>query len=147
MPRHIFALEAFKLTVLGVGICTLGRAGPLWTCCAVGIGFGAHALASLGMVRLFDGIPLRSTVGSMVPAAVASLVMALAVLAMRSALQLSPALTLPLEIGTGALVYFLTASVVARDAVRDLTARLKEALRHESPQTTGDVSSRAAESQ
>lgn len=130
MPRHIFMLEAFKLTVLGASILTVGREGPLWTCAAVGVGFGAHALASLAMVRVLDGIPLRAMIGSLVPAAIASLIMALAVVALRNALGVSPATSLVLEVLAGATVYVLAAFVFARRATRDLIARLKEAVGH-----------------
>lgn len=130
MPRHIFMLEAFKLTVLGASILTVGREGPLWTCAAVGVGFGAHALASLGMVRVLDGIPLRSMIGRLVPAAIASLIMALAVVALRYALGASPATSLVLEVLAGATVYVLAAFVFARRATRDLIARLQEAVGH-----------------
>jgi PST family polysaccharide transporter len=130
MPRHIFILELFKLVILGAGILTIGRAGPLWTCAAVGLGFGAHALASLVVVRLTDGVPLRDTVGSLLPAATASLIMAAAVLGFRSVLTVSPATSLVLEILVGMISYVLAALVLARGAARDLTDRLRDAVRH-----------------
>ncbi|HEX2882533.1 MAG TPA: oligosaccharide flippase family protein, partial [Polyangiaceae bacterium] len=148
MPRHIFMLEAFKLTVLGSTLLTIGRAGPLWTCAAVGVAFAVHALASLVVVRWIDGIPLRDTVGSLVPAAIASLIMAVAVVALRFALAAPPVLSLILEIVAGAFTYILAAFIVARSAARDLIDRLREAIGH-APMPTMEKprSTSAAESQ
>jgi PST family polysaccharide transporter len=139
MPRHILVLEAFKLSVLGASILTVGREGPLWTCAAVGVGFGAHAFASLWVVRKIDEIPLRHTIGSVIPAAIASLMMALAVVALRHAVDVSPVSSLVLEVLGGAAVYVLAAFLFARGATRDLIARLQEAVRHAPPQKVEDA--------
>jgi PST family polysaccharide transporter len=130
MPRHIFMLEAFKLSILGGSILTMGRIGPLWVCAAVGFAFAAHALASLAVVRWIDGIPLRDTVGSLIPAALASVIMAVAVVAVRHALGAPPITSLIWEVIAGAVTYVLAALVLARNATRDLIDRLREAAGH-----------------
>jgi PST family polysaccharide transporter len=148
MPRHIFMLEAFKLTILGGSILTIGRAGPLWTCAAVGMAFAAHAMASLIVVRWIDDIPLRATVGSLLPAAFASLVMALVVIALRLALAAPPIASLIWEVLGGALTYVLAAFIFARSAARDLVNQLRQAVSHAPMPTTENArSTSAAESQ
>jgi lipopolysaccharide exporter len=135
MPRRILGLEAFKLFALILLIATLGRRGPLWTCGAVGVAFGAHALASLWVVRQVDGIPLRRSVGALVPPLVACVPMVVAEIATRHAFALfgvdaaKPALRLIAEIAVGAAVYIVAALVVARDQSQDLMARVVDAVR------------------
>jgi len=132
-PKSIFWLEALKLVLLVVGIVTFGRSSPLWTCVAVGVSFGAHALASLWVVHRLEKIPLRPLLGSLVPALGACLVMVGAVLLVRSAVAASgtvaPALELGLEVLAGALVYALAALGLARETSRDLWLKLRDAIR------------------
>jgi PST family polysaccharide transporter len=56
LPGSILGLEALKLVIMVLGIVTFGARSPLWTCAAVGIAFGVHAFASLGIVRRLDAI-------------------------------------------------------------------------------------------
>lgn len=132
LPRLIFWLEAFKLVLLVGGILTFGRRSPLWTCVAVGVSFAVHALASLWVVRQIDHVSLRRSLGSVVPALGACLVLVAAVLLVRSGLlawgNVRPALALAFEVLGGALGYVLAALVLARDASRDLIAKLRDAL-------------------
>lgn len=131
LPRRIFGLEAFKLSLLVGGILSFGRLSPLWTCTAVGVAFAGHALASLWVVRQIDGIPLRRSLGGLVPALLSCLVMALAVLAVRALLRgaaLPAALQLAIEVLSGAVAYVLAALVFARRVSRELVAKLRVAL-------------------
>lgn len=86
LPRRIFLLEALKLALLLGCLSSFGRHDARLACAAVGVAFGGHALASLWVVRLSDGIPLRRSLGSLLPAFAACLVMCAAVLLTRSAL-------------------------------------------------------------
>lgn len=132
-PTQILRLELFKLALLGATICTFGRQSPLWTCAAVGITFALHALASLWVVERGDGIPLRRSIGCLVPCFAACFPLVIAVLGVRAAAQavggFSPIVELAFEIGAGALGYFAGASVFAREVSVDLVARLLDAVR------------------
>jgi PST family polysaccharide transporter len=132
-PRLILGLELFKLVALVLLIVTLGRVSPLWTCTAVGVAFGLHALASLYVVRAIDGLPLARSVGALWPALAAAIPMVLLVLGAR---QLAPALgienafsSLAFEVIAGGAGYVLGALVVARDASRELIGRVFDAVR------------------
>src|SRR5258708_32888623 len=83
MPRAILGLELFKLVVILLALVTLGRMGPLWACTAVGIAFGAHAFASLWVVRRVDGIPLRRMLANLGPGVTACAPMAMSALCPR----------------------------------------------------------------
>src|ERR1041385_6379617 len=82
-PRLILWLEGFKVVALVSLIVTVGRAGPLYTCSAVGIAFGAHAVAALFVVRKLDGVPLGRLLGGPLAAIAACVPMVLAVLTVR----------------------------------------------------------------
>jgi lipopolysaccharide exporter len=127
----IFWLEAFKLAALVGGIVTFGRASPLWTCAAVGLAFGLHAIASLWVARRIDAVPLRPIVAGIGSALVACGVMAAAVVALRRVLHLetlAPAGALVAEVGVGILAYAISVRVVARSATSELFERLRDAL-------------------
>jgi PST family polysaccharide transporter len=132
LPRSIFWLEAFKLSLLLGSIVTLGRRGPLWTCAAVGVAFGGHALASLWVVRRIDGIALRRSLGSLVPPLLACLVMSATILLVRKALssaELRPAFGLAIEVLTGAAAYVAAALLLARRVSQELLDKVRLALR------------------
>ncbi len=133
LPRFLMWLELGKLGVLVVAIVTIGRYSPLMTCVAVGIAFGAHMVASLWVVRRIDGVPLRRSLGSLLPALAACVPMVGVVLAVRAlsgSLGIaSPVVGLVFEAVAGAVVYVAAAFVVARDPARDFLARVSEALR------------------
>jgi PST family polysaccharide transporter len=133
LPRHIFWLEALKLFLLVAGIVSFGRKSPLWTCAAVGLAFGLHAVASLWVVRQKDQVSLRRSLGGMVPALVACLVMSAAVLGARAAIAqigpVRPVVSLLCEVLVGAIAYVGAAFVFARGPTSDLVARLRDALR------------------
>lgn len=131
-PRVLLLLEAFKLLILVTLIATLGRFGPLWTCAVVGVAFGLHALASLWAVRAIDGLPIRRSLGGLLPALAACAPLALTVLAARHWAGLmglrSPFVTLSIEVLAGAVAYLVFARLFARDASVELIARVRDAL-------------------
>jgi lipopolysaccharide exporter len=132
LPRRIFWLEAFKLSLLLLSIVVIGRQSPLWTCAAVGVAFGGHALASLWVVRTIDGIPLRRSLGSLVPPLLACGVMSSAILLVRGAIssrELAPAVRLSIEVLTGAVVYVAAALLLARRVSQELLDKVRLALR------------------
>jgi lipopolysaccharide exporter len=135
LPRLVLGLEAFKLVALMLFIITFGRRSPLWTCAAVGVAFAAHALACLWAVRKIDGVPLRRSIGAIMPALSACVPMVLAVLAVRQGLLAAgfgaekPALRLLVEAVAGAVGYLVAAFFVARSPSHDLVTRVMDALR------------------
>jgi lipopolysaccharide exporter len=123
-------LEALKLAILVLGIVTFGRISPLWTCTAVGLAFGVHAVASLAVARFLDAIPLGRVLGGLASALGACAFMTLAVLGARSVLSLealAPALALAIEIVVGAVTYVAAALIVARAASYELLRRVLDA--------------------
>jgi PST family polysaccharide transporter len=132
-PRPDAALELLKLASLVVLLLTMGRAGPLWACAAVGVAFGLHALASMAVVQALDGVSVTSLVARCAPPLAACAPMVIAVLATRAALGTSPlyarGLGLAAEILLGALAYAASALLVARSASGDLVRLVRRALR------------------
>jgi PST family polysaccharide transporter len=132
-PGLILWLELLKLAGLMGGIATFGRVSPLWTCGAVGFAFALHALASLVVVARVEGLPLRESIGSLLPALGACVPMVAAVLGVRALLaawgEPKPWLSLGLQVAAGALAYVGGALFVARRPAEDLIARLFDALR------------------
>jgi PST family polysaccharide transporter len=140
MPRVDASLELFKLTTLVVLLLTVGRGGPLWACGAVGAAFGAHALASMVVVQVLEGIPLAGFVGRCAPPLLACAPMVAAVMLVRR--LGSPAhprgLDLALEILTGAVTYALLAPIIARSTTQDLLGLLRRTLRRPLPASVVD---------
>ena len=123
-------LEALKLLILVGGIATFGRSSPLFTCVAVGLAFGVHAIASLVVARLLDAIPLGRVFIGLAGALAACAVMTLAVLAARSALSLeglAPGLALAVEVAVGVVSYVAAVFVFARAASYELVRRVLDA--------------------
>jgi len=133
LPRAILGLEALKLTILTLTIVTLGARSPLWTCAAVGVAFGAHALASLWLVRRIDGVPLGRLFHDLGMVLLACAPMVVAVTGVRFALAstgaVPPLERLAVETLVGALVYPPAAWLLARSTTRDLTGRVLDAVR------------------
>lgn len=131
-PRSIFWLEGLKLSLLLTFMFTLGQRSPRWTCAAVGFAFAGHALASLSVVKRLDGVPLRRSLGGLLPALAACLLMSAAVLAVRAGLShaaLRPILQLMVEVSVGAVAYTVAALLLAPRVSRELVAKLRFALR------------------
>jgi len=132
-PGLILWLELLKLVGLMGGIATFGRVSPLWTCGAVGFAFALHALASLVVVARVEALPLKASIGSLLPALGACVPMVAAVLALRAGLaawgEPKPWVSLALQVIAGALAYAGGAWLVARRPTEDLLARLFDAVR------------------
>jgi len=136
LPRAILGLEAFKAGALLLFLFSFGRLSPLWTCAAVGVAFAAHAMAALWVLRVVDGLPLRRTIGTILPPLGACVVMALAVVAVRHGLNaatrgiaLEPVVRLVVEIAVGGFTYVTAALVLAQADCRDLMVQLRGAVR------------------
>lgn len=131
-PRLILWLEAFKVVALVSLIVTVGRIGPLVTCAAVGIAFGAHALVALWVVRRVDGVAFTRLLSAPFAAIVACAPMVLAVLVVRhlfpSFVVEKPVVALGAEVFAGALGYAAGAVAFARATVTDLVARIRDAV-------------------
>jgi PST family polysaccharide transporter len=137
MPRAILGLELLKLLVILLALVTLGRIGPLWACGAVGVAFGAHALASLYVVRRLDGIPLGRMLANLGPVLMACALMAVAVLGARWLVTVCGGapifIRLAIEISIGGLSYPVALWLFVRDDSRELVARIMDALRPHAP--------------
>jgi PST family polysaccharide transporter len=134
LPRVIMWLDMFRLALLMVVILTLGRLSPLWACAGVGVAFGSHMLATFWAVRRVDAIPWRGTLGSIVGPLVACVPMVVAVLLARRALAVTapdaPAfVALAVEVLAGTVVYVVAALLVVPKPLRELVARVGDAVR------------------
>jgi PST family polysaccharide transporter len=132
-PRTIMLLEAFKAAMVLSMLLFLGRRGPLWACSAVGIAFGAYALASLWAVRYHEAIPIPVLVAPMARPLAACLPLAAAVLLVRAAVAGGPLdarWRLFLEVGAGVVGYGLAVLLIAAPLVRDARSLLSDALHH-----------------
>jgi PST family polysaccharide transporter len=133
LPRLILGLEAFKLVALLASIATLGRAGPLYTCVAVGVAYAAHALLTMWAVRVVDRVSFGRMLSGIGSALTACVPMIAAVLAMRHGLAsgggVPPAVGLVAEVMAGAVGYAVGTFLVARSTAYDLVNRVVDALR------------------
>jgi lipopolysaccharide exporter len=132
LTKTVMVLEVLKALAVVISIATIGRAGVLWTCGAVGIAFALHTLGSMWAVQRADGISMwRMLVGLAGPLA-ACAPMVLAVLGVRRALEgsaIGAIGALGLETSAGAIAYVISALIVARSASREVASRLIDALR------------------
>ncbi len=146
-PRIDAALEVVKVAALVGLLLTLGRAGPLWACSAVGFAFGLHAVGSMLVVQVMDGIKVAAFVRRSAPALVSCVPMVLAVLAARHMMAhvaWSPrAGRLIAEIVAGAVAYIAVVPVVARSTTQDILGllRLTWAHRAAAAASSGDLGS------
>ncbi len=130
-PRLDAALEVLKLVSLVVLLLTLGRAGPLWACVAVGLAFTVHAAASMVVLQALDGVAVSELAAKCVPPLAACVPMVASVLATRLTLAGAGmrfgAASLVAEILAGVAVYTASAVVVARSASLDLISLWRRA--------------------
>ncbi|MFO0571994.1 MAG: oligosaccharide flippase family protein [Polyangiaceae bacterium] len=131
-PRPLMWLELAKLLGLGVAIASVGRTSPVGAAAAVGAVYVLHALACLWVAESVGAVELRRSLASLVPACVATLPLALAVLGARASWRAAggsagPA-ALGLEIAAGVVAYVVGAWLFARSSVLDLLSRFREAL-------------------
>jgi PST family polysaccharide transporter len=79
-------LEGGKLVAVVVLLLTLGRPGPLSACAAVGVAFALHAVASMVVVEMLDGVSMSALVARCAPPFAACSAMFAAVVATRHVL-------------------------------------------------------------
>lgn len=139
-PQVDAKLEWFKLLTLVALLLTLGRIGPVWACAAVGIAFGAHAVASMAAVKGIDGVGMRALVARCAPALAACVPMLAAVIAVQtleSWAGMRPAgARLAVEISVGAVTYPVAALLLARGQALDLLALARRLFHHQRPSST-----------
>ncbi len=127
----LMVLEIFKVLALMTLITVLSPIGVHWSCAGVGFAFGFDSLFALWVVRRKDNIPMRTFLWGMTPQSIACLPMGAAVLGIRWLLVrqgLSQNLImLCIEIAVGAIVYFLSAMMIAPRASKDMLSVLKTA--------------------
>jgi PST family polysaccharide transporter len=130
--NRLMFLEIAKVGVLLGGIALLAPYGLRTASAAVGIAFGATAIAGVALVVREGPSPVRLLVGFLQPLA-ACAVMAAAVWLVTRALHAAgvthPAVYLVSEIVTGAITYVVTVLAIARERSRDLLQLLKKALK------------------
>ena len=132
-PKVQMMLGIVHVVVLFGSMLLFGHfLGPLWACVAVGIGFSAHALASVGYVVVKDGVPVWDFARGFVMPLGACVPMVAGVLGVRYALSRVgvdvDGVNLAAEIVVGAICYIAGALVIARPISLDLIALLKEAV-------------------
>jgi PST family polysaccharide transporter len=132
-PRTDAALEILKLSAVVAFLLTLGRAGPLWSCAAVGMAFATHSLASMIVVQATDRVSVAKLASRCAGPLAACVPMAAAVVGVRHLLEGRGArfavVSLLVQIAVGALVYPAAALLVARSASFDLISVVTSALR------------------
>jgi hypothetical protein len=114
------------------GICILQPYGMRAASAAVGIAFGATALAGIALVMREGPSPRRLAIGFLQPLAACG-VMAAVVWAVHGAMAAAgfehPALRLIAMIVAGAAAYLVAALVLCRATARDLLSLVKQAMR------------------
>jgi PST family polysaccharide transporter len=134
-PRIDAVLELIKVGALVALLFTLGRRGPLWACSAVGFAFGLHALASVLVVHVTDGITLGAFARRCAPPLCACLPMVVAVVLAADLLGRAPqhraGVDLVVEIAAGAVAYLVAAPRVARSTSQDMLGLARRLFRRE----------------
>lgn len=122
-PMTVLRLEWFTVVLLLATMSLLGLLGPLWACAGVGVAFCARALAAMFVVGRADGVRLSAFLAGLFPPLLACIPMLAAVLALDGWAQsrgVAPGVLLGVECVAGALVYAVSALVLARDASLEL---------------------------
>jgi PST family polysaccharide transporter len=129
---RLMYLEIAKIVVLIGGIAVLSPYGPRIASSAVGIAFGATAIAGVALVMREGTSPRRLLAGFLQPLAACG-VMSAAVWAVHDLLARIgidyAAVQLIAMIVVGAAVYVAAALVLCRDTAQDLLSLLKQAMR------------------
>ena len=132
--RAAMFLELGKLSAILASIAALSILGPYWAATGVGLGFALHALASMWVIQQSDQVPMRSMLVAMAGPLAACVPLIAAVLAVRYGLGLAsehPLIGLTLEVTAGAVVYVVSALVIARAAATDFLGLLRRSFRGE----------------
>ncbi len=134
--NRLMLLELGKLVVLLAGIAALSRFGLRAAAAAVGIAFGANALAGIALVVREGPSPARLVAGFLQPLA-ACTVMAMCALGVRALLVglgcEHPGAQLAAMIASGAVAYVGAALVICRETARDLIDLGRQALLRKAP--------------
>jgi PST family polysaccharide transporter len=134
--NRLMFLELGKIALLIGGIVVLQPFGLRVASGAVGLAFGATAIAGVVLVMREGPSPRRMLAGFLQPLAACG-VMATAAWGARAALALAgldqPALVLVAMIVTGAVAYVGAALVLCRATARDLLGLMKKAVRRPQP--------------
>jgi PST family polysaccharide transporter len=129
------ALEVLKLAAVVAFLLTLGRLGPLSACAAVGFAFALHAVASLVVVQIVDGIALVDLCARCGAPLLACLPLVIAVLGTRFVLENAGVHSYPTilaaQIAVGTVTYPAAALVLARPMALDLLSVVTSALRRQ----------------
>jgi lipopolysaccharide exporter len=125
-------LEVAKIVVLMTGIALLAPWGVRASASAVGVAFGASAIAGVFMVA-GDGVSMKNLFKGFMQPLAACVVMCGAVLAVRYGTpnfdRLHPGAKVAMEIAFGAVVYTASAWVLCRATIKDLLSLLRGALK------------------
>lgn len=136
-PRVVLLLEIFKVATLGIGMLGLSRFGPLWSCGAPGVAFGAHALASVVTLSVEDQVPLARLLGAVSKPALSSLAMLPPVWLAHVSLTGSATLgRLLVEVALGALTWLTVTLLFGRDDLAYATQLARARLSGKSPRAT-----------
>jgi lipopolysaccharide exporter len=141
--NRLMFLELGKIVLLIGGIIVLQPFGVRAAACAVGIAFGATAIAGIALVAREGPSPRRLLAGFLQPLAACG-VMAAVALGVRAALVgaglSQPSLLLLAMIVTGAITYVGAALVICRATAVDLLGLLRRALSRRAPVLDRDAS-------
>lgn len=132
--NRLMLLEVGKLIVLIAGIAALARFGLHAAASAVGVAFGASAIAGVVMISRAGPSPMRLFIGFLQPVIACCVMAAVALGAKWLMIELDhdhPVQLLPVMAITGALAYVGAALVICRETSRDLIALVKGALRRQ----------------
>jgi len=126
--RTLLILETLKaVLVLGL-IYFLGRWGVLMSCAAIGVAFGANALASQYAVHRSDAIGMWTLTRPYAAPLFACVPIVAVVLLVRSLAGAATWWSLALEIAGGGVAYVISALIVARAPSRDFLTLVRDAV-------------------
>lgn len=130
--RVVAWIEWLSLGALMGAIATAGRftvLGVLGTCGAVGVVFTLRTLALVWAVKQLDGVPLGRFLVPLLRPLVACVVMVVAILGARPALDgLAPIVRLIVEVTLGAAVYLAGARLIFRAAATEFLGLIRGSL-------------------
>jgi PST family polysaccharide transporter len=127
--NRLMWLEIAKVGLLIGGIAVLAPFGLRTAAGAVGIAFGATAIAGVALVVREGPRPARLLVGFIQPLAACAVMASVVWLVARGLDGVPPLAEVAIEIIVGAIAYVLAAFAIARETSRDLLQLLKKALR------------------
>jgi lipopolysaccharide exporter len=140
LPRAAMWLNLSKVVLLLASLTLLGQLGPLWACAGVGVAFGAQSLAAMAVVAKKDGLRIGAFLTQCFPPFLACAPMVLAVFGVRHGLASLGidvrGVSLVAEMVAGALVYVVSALLIARSTSRELLRLIKNALRRRTQRDT-----------